>query len=194
MFNDTVKLALSNIMLRASLQQQSIHDPLTLLYNRRYLDEALPRELSRIIRTNQPLCVCMIDIDHFKIFNDTHGHEAGDEVLKHIGKILNENFRGSDIACRFGGEEFIVILVNSELSAVVSRMQSLREKIKSENILFENKVLPPITISIGIAEAPTYGDTSEKIISAADHALYQAKHNGRDRIEIFTDTASSLLK
>lgn len=191
-FNDIIRLFLFNIRLRETLREQSIRDPLTQLYNRRYLNELLPRELSRIIREKRQLCVSVLDIDFFKHFNDKLGHSAGDEVLKFIGKLLKENFRGSDITCRYGGEEFVVVLVDLDLSGALPRLQKFREKVKSTHLPFHDQNLPQITVSIGVAEAPNNGTTMEAIIRAADEALYVAKQKGRDRIEIFNNSNKAI--
>lgn len=179
------KLSVSNSqLLQASktLYEQSTHDPLTGLFNRRYLDETLSRELHRIMREKQSLCVAMLDLDYFKRFNDTHGHDAGDELLKFTGKLLQETFRGSDISCRFGGEEFLVTLVNTDIHSAKQRLESFRQAIKNGNIIFQGLSLPAVTVSIGVAEAPLDGHTVKDIIHAADRALYAAKQAGRDRV------------
>jgi diguanylate cyclase (GGDEF)-like protein len=125
----------------------------------------------------------MLDLDHFKRFNDTHGHDAGDEILKYIGKLLQDTFRGSDISCRFGGEEFTVVLVNTDISDAEARLETFRETVKNGKIYFQDKLLPHITVSIGLAEAPRQGMTSTEIIHAADIALYSAKDAGRDVVK-----------
>lgn len=186
-FCEVIQLSLANIKLRESLYQQATHDPLTGLFNRRYLDEILARELQRIIREKKPLCVAMLDLDYFKRFNDENGHEAGDEVLKFVGALLNENFRSSDIASRFGGEEFLVVLADTDMAAAVKRMQYICETVKKGNIQFNGQFLPKITISIGIAEAPVQGASVKDIIHAADMALYAAKQSGRDRVNCFSN-------
>lgn len=180
-FNDVIKLSLMNIRLLEMLNQQSIRDPLTLLYNRRFLDEALPRELARINREKKCLCVCMIDIDFFKQFNDNYGHEAGDEVLKVIGKLLTESIRKNDIACRLGGEEFILIFVDTAMDAVLPKVQKICENIKNARLTFREQLLSRITVSVGVAEAPIHGNNVKDLLRAADEALYTAKKNGRDR-------------
>ena len=185
-FCEVIQLSLTNIKLRETLYLQSVHDPLTGLFNRRYMDETLIRELQRAIREKKPLCVAMLDLDFFKHFNDTNGHEAGDEILKFIGALFKENFRESDIACRYGGEEFLVVMVNSNLSDAYERLDHIRIALKNEKIHFRDRVLPPITVSIGVAEAPRQGATVNDIIRAADEALYVAKQSGRDRVERFS--------
>ena len=184
-FGHIVKLALANINLRASLSELTLHDPLTNLYNRRYLNEFLSRELVRIAREKNTLCVAMLDIDNFKNFNDTYSHLAGDEVLKSIGQLLARNFRKSDISFRFGGEEFSVILLNMTLDNAVQRMEQFRKQLKNTIAYYKDRPLPGITISIGVAEAPQQGATIEEIIKAADHALYAAKEAGKDRVNSY---------
>lgn len=185
-FSEVIQLAIMNIKLRESILDASIHDPLTQLFNRRYLDETLSRDLRLVIRDNKSLCVAMLDLDNFKSFNDQNGHEAGDAILQEIGSILNENFRESDIACRFGGEEFLVVLVNSDLSSSYLRLDRIREIIKERKVYYKGNLLKSITISIGVAEAPMQGSTVKEIIDAADEALYSAKKSGRDRTVAFT--------
>jgi diguanylate cyclase (GGDEF)-like protein/PAS domain S-box-containing protein len=184
-FNDVIKLSLINIRLLEMLNEQSIHDPLTKLYNRRFLDETIPRELLRIDREGQHLCICMVDIDFFKRFNDDNGHEAGDEVLKLIGQLLLSNTRKNDIVCRYGGEEFVIIFIDTDLQAVIPKLQYICDKVRGERVYFRGESLPQITISVGVAEAPAHGQTMKDILRAADEALYSAKQNGRDCINIF---------
>ncbi|WP_040535234.1 GGDEF domain-containing protein, partial [Legionella drancourtii] len=184
-FGNIVKLALANINLRASLSELTLHDPLTNLYNRRHLNEFLSRELIRIAREKNTLCVAMLDIDNFKKFNDTYSHLAGDEVLKLIGQLLLSDFRESDIPFRFGGEEFAVIFPNMTLDNAFDRMDQFREQLKNTIAYYKDRPLPGITISIGIAEAPKHGATIEDIIKAADHALYAAKEAGKDRVKSY---------
>lgn len=176
--------------LRETLSEQVIRDPLTGLFNRRYLDEILPLELQRIISEKNVLCVAMMDLDYFKYFNDTNGHEAGDIVLKFTGALLRKEYRGNDIACRFGGEEFILILFGASLQDAFMRLQRTQQEINKAQLYFQGHALPKITISIGIAEAPTHGTTVEEIILAADEALYHAKSLGRDRIQLFESMVS----
>lgn len=180
------KISISNAQLvdySKTLYEQSIHDSLTGLFNRRYLDETLPRELQRIIREKQSLCVAMLDLDFFKSFNDTHGHAAGDAVLRFIGALLHETFRESDISCRFGGEEFLVVMVNTDIVSAQIRLERFCEIVRKEKVLFQGQYLPSMTVSIGVAEAPKHGIEVEEIIRAADKALYFAKKIGRNRIE-----------
>ena len=181
-FREVIKLSLANIQLNEALSEQAVRDPLTGLLNRRYLYEYLPQMLQNAIKTKHAFCVCMLDIDFFKHINDQHGHDAGDEVLKYIGTLLKNNTRESDIACRFGGEEFVIVLLGSDLNHAKSQMEHIRTEVKSAQIYSQNHLLPPITISIGIAEAPQHGDSINEILRVADAALYAAKEAGRDRV------------
>jgi diguanylate cyclase (GGDEF)-like protein/PAS domain S-box-containing protein len=180
-FADHIALSLSNIRLRERLQHQSIIDALTNLHNRRYFDESLKIEISRAERKTQPISLLIIDIDHFKKFNDTYGHDVGDLVLQEVSGVLKKNIRASDIACRMGGEEFVIILPDSTTNTAHERAEILRQKI--EKIVLKNagKVIDPITVSIGIATYPDHAHTAKHLIEAADMALYAAKNQGRNR-------------
>ncbi|MBD1836351.1 diguanylate cyclase [Cyanobacteria bacterium FACHB-472] len=177
-----IGLALANLKLHEALKQQSIRDTLTGLYNRRYLEESLKREMSRAERKQQSLGIIMIDVDHFKRFNDTFGHEAGDTVLRELGVFLKSHTRGSDIACRYGGEELTLILPEASLEATRERAEAIREGVKHLNLQNRRQSLGSITLSIGVAIFPTHGLTGSAVIRAADAALYRAKHQGRDRV------------
>lgn len=181
-----ISLAMANLKLHETLQQQSIRDPLTGLYNRRYLEESLMREVCRAARTQQSVGVIMLDVDHFKQFNDTFGHEAGDAVLRELGMFLHNNIRGGDIACRYGGEEFTLILPEASIEDTRRRAEQLRVDIKHLNIQYRRQPLGAITLSFGVACFPAHGETSEALIRAADAALYRAKAEGRDRVVIAT--------
>jgi diguanylate cyclase (GGDEF)-like protein len=169
---------------RERLYLQSIRDGLTGLFNRRYLDETLPREINRAERGKQPLGVLMFDIDHFKKYNDTYGHDAGDLVLKSLAYAVLSNIRESDIACRYGGEEFVIILPDSPLEAIKRRAESLLKKIAEMDLQHDGKELGKITISIGVAAYPQHGGTHDALIKSADEAAYQAKENGRNRMVV----------
>ena len=179
--SEQIALALANLRLRDSLRTQSIHDPLTGLHNRRYLDEAGPRELSRARRAHMPIAAMMIDIDHFKNFNDHFGHEAGDEVLREVAKVLHNSVRDSDIACRYGGEEFLLLMSDCTQQFVMQRAEQLRTGIAQLQVQFQQRPLPPITVSIGIALYPEHADALDQLIDEADRALYRAKGSGRNR-------------
>jgi diguanylate cyclase (GGDEF)-like protein len=183
-FVEYLSLSIANIKLRESLTTQSFKDPLTGLFNRRYMEEALVRELSRAERSRTKLNIVMMDIDHFKQFNDTFGHEAGDELLVKLAEFFKVKIRQTDVFCRFGGEEFILILPESTADGTFKRLDQLREEIKSLSIYFRNKQLPAIALSMGIATYPDHGINSNDLIQIADKALYRAKQEGRDRIII----------
>jgi diguanylate cyclase (GGDEF)-like protein/PAS domain S-box-containing protein len=172
--------------LNALLQQQVIRDPLTGLHNRRYLDETLPRELQRAERQGQPVGCIMLDIDYFKPFNDTYGHDAGDTVLRAVSTFLQQHTRGEDIACRYGGEEFTLVLPGASLADTQQRARELRTGIQALVVKHGGQALAQVTISLGVAVFPEHGTTADSLIRAADQALYQAKRNGRNRVEVGT--------
>jgi len=185
-----IGLAIANLRLRDSLRKSSIVDALTGLYNRRYLDETLPREIARAQRSGQSVGVIMLDIDHFKMFNDNYGHDAGDVALRETGMLLKQVCRSSDIPCRFGGEEFIIILPQATLEISAARADAIRWEIKKLHLTYGSESLPAITASLGIAAYPIHGERYEDVIKAADGALYHAKHQGRDRVEVAPDPSA----
>ena len=184
-FADVVKLSLANLQLIDSLAEQAFRDPLTGLFNRRYLMETLPREVRRAQRRNTPLTIVMLDIDHFKQLNDTYGHDAGDFVLEDLAEQLTEALRIEDVACRYGGEEFLLLLPDCDLATARRRMKSISHKIKLKSNVFHGKILHGMTLSIGLAALSDGLSTGERLITAADKAMYVAKRMGRDRIECF---------
>ncbi|HEV2176937.1 MAG TPA: diguanylate cyclase [Terriglobia bacterium] len=177
------------ISAREELRAQAIRDPLTGLFNRRYMEESLGRELHRALRNQQSLGVIMLDLDHFKRFNDAAGHAAGDALLKELGSLLQFRTRKEDIACRYGGEEFTVILPGMPLDLARSRAEELRAAMKDARIEHRGQSLGPVTLSVGVAAAPDHGATAEEILQAADEALYQAKAEGRDRVVVSSHAA-----
>ena len=180
--NDKLQGQLIEIgLLQSKLREQAIRDSLTNLFNRRYLEETLDRELGRAARENYPVCVIMIDLDHFKRINDTYGHEAGDLVLKAIADVLAEQSRRGDFACRYGGEEFVVTMPNITMDIAYERAEVLRQSLNLLSVPYEYYNLS-VTISMGIACYPENGQTRETILRAADQALYAAKEAGRDHI------------
>jgi len=191
MVAEHIALALANLKLRDTLKSESIHDPLTNLFNRRYMEESLEREMHRARRQQQPLGVIMIDIDYFKQFNDTFGHEAGDRVLQELASFLQRNIRVSDIACRYGGEELLLILPEASLADTRARAEQLREGVKCLQVEHCCQKLGAITISMGVACFPEQGLTAEEVIRAADAALYQAKREGRDRTVVHSNSQIS---
>jgi diguanylate cyclase (GGDEF)-like protein len=170
-------------MLRSDLRQLSIHDPLTGLFNRRYMEESLETEIHRAERKKQPIGVIMLDIDHFKAFNDGFGHAAGDQMLRAIGSLVHSRLRAGDIACRFGGEELVLILPEANLEAAIHRAEDLRSSAKKLEVKHEETPLGQVTVSLGVAVFPSNGLTRDDLLSAADAALYRAKDGGRDRVE-----------
>ena len=146
------------------------------------MEETLKREIAKATRQNSNIGFIMFDIDYFKNFNDTYGHEAGDVILKHLGKFLKKYFREGDIICRFGGEEFLIILIGATQEFTKDRAESLRQKIKQLHTKFRRKHLGGIEISIGVAMFPENGRTLKALLKAVDKALYCAKNEGRDRV------------
>jgi len=183
-FAGQVGLSIANIRLREALRTQSVRDALTGLYNRRYLEEALEREIRRAGRAAQHLGLLMIDLDHFKRFNDTYGHDAGDVVLREAASFLLKNVRAEDFVCRFGGEEFVVILPTADLEGACARGERLRSKMRELAIMHQGKSLGMVTFSVGVAVFPEHGMSSKELMAAADAALYEAKRGGRDRVAV----------
>lgn len=180
--SEQAALALANLRLQETLQAQSIRDPLTHLYNRRYMEASLEREISRAKRNDQPLSVIMLDIDHFKKFNDTYGHEAGDLLLSEFGQLISRNVRAEDIGCRYGGEEFVLILPGADPGVARYRAEALRIAVKALALQYNNLPLSSVTISVGYATFPDTSADPGKLVRAADLALYRAKSGGRDRV------------
>ncbi len=178
--SDHLGLALASLRLRETLHIQSIRDPLTGLFNRRYMEESLARELRRADRKQRPLAALMLDLDHFKRYNDTLGHAAGDAMLRAIGNFLQSRMRKDDIVCRYGGEEFTIIMPESSLEIAQQRAERLREDSKRLEISLNGQFLGSVTFSVGIACFPDHGTTGEQLLHAADLALYRAKAAGRD--------------
>lgn len=165
-------------------RELAVTDPLTGLHNRRYLWELLGRELLKARRTRAPVAAILADIDHFKRFNDTWGHEAGDLVLKRVADVIREHVRGSDIGCRYGGEELAVILPETTLEVAVERAERIRRGIAALRIEQDGKPLAAVTASLGVAVSPRHAGDAEALLRAADAALYEAKRSGRDRVVV----------
>jgi len=184
---DNIGLGIANLKLRESMRNLSIRDPLTGLFNRRYMEEALAQEQHRTKRNDARLAVIMIDIDHFKQFNDSFGHDGGDAILRALGAFFKKHVRGSDIACRYGGEEFILILSPSTMEGAQQRAEKIREGAMLISVNHANRNLGTITLSLGVAIFPDHASEAAEIVKAADLALYQAKRNGRNRVVVFAD-------
>lgn len=181
---EQVSLAIANLQLRETLLQQSISDPLTGLYNRRYLEESLTQVIAQSQRHDHAIGVIMLDIDHFKQFNDTYGHTAGDNVLQTVGALLRESGRGSDIACRYGGEEMILILPESSLAQTQLKAEAISRAIARLELTYNGKHLGTLTASLGVASFPQHGATVSALVQAADAALYCAKASGRNQVVV----------
>jgi len=191
---ENLGLAVSALRLRQQLQDQATRDPLTGLHNRRIMSEMFERELLVAGRKGRSLAVMMIDIDHFKLFNDRHGHEAGDSVLKAVADFFCRQCRASDIVCRHGGEEFAILLPESDVAGAVQRAEHLREGTKRLAVSNRGFALEAVTISIGIAVYPDHGLDARALLRAADEALYQSKILGRDRVTMANQGTHGLFK
>ncbi|MCU1303289.1 MAG: diguanylate cyclase with sensor [Candidatus Sulfotelmatobacter sp.] len=189
-FAGQVGLSIANIRLREALRTQSVRDALTGLYNRRYLEEVLEREVRRAARAAQCLGILMIDLDHFKNFNDTYGHDAGDAVLRETAMFLSKGIRAEDFVCRFGGEEFVVILPTADMEASRARAERLRLKMRELTVMHLGKSLGMVTISVGVASFPQHGMSPKELMASADAALYEAKRGGRDQVAVASAKAS----
>ncbi len=182
--SDQLALALANLKLRQSLSDLSVRDPLTGLFNRRYLSESLGREISRSERRVLPLAVLAFDLDHLKDFNDKYGHGAGDAMLVAFARILQGNSRNEDIACRQGGDEFVLILPEMDLAVALDRAAQLMQAMSLLEVMHEGRLLPKPTTSIGLAIYPQHGTSPDGLLALADQALYQAKSLGRNRVSV----------
>jgi diguanylate cyclase (GGDEF)-like protein/PAS domain S-box-containing protein len=179
-----ISLALANIRLRETLRHQAIHDALTGLFNRRYLEETLEREIFRVRRKGASLGLIMLDLDHFKQFNDSYGHEAGDDLLRALGKFLASRVRQEDVACRYGGEEFVLILPEAASAVVRERAEDIRRGFANQQVFHRDRIIDRVTVSLGVAMFPDNGGTGQDVLRAADDAMYQAKAQGRNRVVV----------
>jgi diguanylate cyclase (GGDEF)-like protein/PAS domain S-box-containing protein len=186
---EQLSLILANLRLRDTLRNQSIRDPQTGLFNRRYMEDSLDRELSRAERSGKPVVVAMLDIDHFKHLNDTYGHSAGDAVLRDWSNLLKSRFRGSDIVCRYGGEEFVIILPEISVDNARQRLEQLRQDLRRVAVRRDGQTIDGVTVSMGIAYYPVHGRTNQSLLHTADKALYRAKELGRDCIVTASEEA-----
>lgn len=179
---DNLAMALVSLKLREALRSRSVRDPLTKLFNRRYLEETLVRELCNGKRSSQNLGLIMLDIDHFKRYNDTHGHDAGDFVLVEIAELVRSKLRGGDIACRYGGEELVLVMPGASKEITANRAEQIREAIEKHEFNYKGKNLDGVTASLGVSNYPGDGETAAKLMKEADTALYSAKAAGRNRV------------
>jgi diguanylate cyclase (GGDEF)-like protein len=179
-----LSVALSNIRLRETLHDQAIRDPLTGLFNRRYMEEMLDLQLHRARRAGSSIGFIMADLDFFKNFNDSHGHAAGDLLLTSVANQIRKVIRLEDIACRYGGEEFLIILPYASLKDTYARALQIREEIRGISFLYEGQQLGHVTISMGVSAFPDNGDDASILVKTADLAMYEAKKGGRDRVII----------
>lgn len=177
-----------NRALRDQLREQATRDPLTNLYNRRYLEEMLQQELARASREKYPVCLIMMDIDRFKLVNDTCGHKAGDEVLQALATLIVLHIRRFDAACRFGGEEFVIVMPLLSIETARQRAEFLRKEFAAMSLPCDGMKASP-TLSIGLAVYPLDGMNGEQLLDAADQALYAAKRNGRNRVVVYSELA-----
>jgi diguanylate cyclase (GGDEF)-like protein len=173
-FSEQVSLSLSNITLHDKLQNQAVHDQLTGLYNRTYLQETLEREMSRAQRRKSRVSLVMMDLDHFKKLNDTYGHAAGDLVLQTVAQVMKSFFRPEDFCCRYGGEEFLVLLPDASAQDSANRLDKLRQEISSLALRYRDQSIGKVTISIGIAVFPDHGKDATLAVRASDEAVYRA--------------------
>ena len=188
-----LSLALANLQLQDKLRQQAIRDPLTNLYNRRFMEETLENTISRAARNDSSVALLMMDMDHFKRFNDTFGHDAGDYVLKTVAKRIINNIRNQDIACRFGGEEMAILLPETDQEGAEQIADKICRTIRQLHLEFNNMPLGQLTASIGVATFPLHSANSTELLKSADTALYQAKKNGRDQVQMAEQSTFSEL-
>jgi diguanylate cyclase (GGDEF)-like protein len=182
--HDRLQSQLAEIqLLQGELRERSLRDPLTGLYNRRFLQETLPHELARLKRLQHPLGLIMADIDHFKVVNDSYGHDAGDIVLQELSRLLKDNIREGDIACRYGGEEFVIVMPEASLQICQQRAEDIRTQFDSLRIDYHQYKLH-VTISLGVAAFPQHGTNGEEVLNRADQAMYRAKQAGRNRVMV----------
>ena len=179
---EMASMSIASLNLRSRLEHQSIRDGLTNLFNRHFMEISLDREVRRAARNQAELAILMLDVDHFKKFNDSYGHEAGDCILRDVAEIFRQEVRAEDIICRYGGEEFVIILPETSDAEAVERAESIRQCVSQMRVRFRGEALREVTLSIGVAIYPQSGATLEEMLRAADRALYTAKHEGRNRV------------
>ena len=175
-------LAVADMNLREALRAQSIRDPLTGWFNRRYMEETLEREISRAARNRRPLALIMFDVDNFKQFNDSFGHEAGDLALQNLCDRLKSHVRNEDVACRLGGDEFVLVLPDTSAQLAAQRVDELRNAVAHMDVQYQGRLLEPVALSFGIATFPENGRTLKDLLRASDNALFRAKELGPDGV------------
>lgn len=181
---EQISMAIANVRMRDELRDQSVRDPLTGLFNRRHMAETLRKMVTMASRGGAPLAVVSVDVDHFKKFNDTHGHDAGDIALRSVGSALEQFCQGAETACRVGGEEFLLLLPGVDTAEAGKRLEALRRRIEEISVRYGGRLLPNITASFGLAHYPNHGDNPTDLIRSSDEALYAAKAKGRNRVEV----------
>ncbi|MEA2463479.1 MAG: hypothetical protein QOJ98_1226 [Acidobacteriota bacterium] len=181
-FADQIALALTNLRMQETLRTRALRDSLTGLYNRRYMEEALTRELQRARQEQTRTGVVVVDVDHFKLFNDTYGHGGGDALLTQLARVMQSAFDGDEFICRYGGDEFVIVVPDTTAEELRVRAEQLSVAVRDLRINADGRVLGSATISTGIAVAPEHANSVEGLIAAADRALYEAKTAGRDRV------------
>ncbi|MEX0307297.1 MAG: diguanylate cyclase [Ruegeria sp.] len=181
---EQISMAIANVRMRDQLHDQSVRDPLTGLFNRRHMTETLRKAINRSQQNGAPLSLIAVDVDHFKKFNDTHGHDAGDMVLRAVGSALEQGCDRDEIACRIGGEEFMLILPENTPDEAMTRAEQIRQVIEAVSVRYGEKSLPRITISAGVAHYPAHGVMPQDLMRAADDALYAAKDKGRNQVQL----------
>jgi diguanylate cyclase (GGDEF)-like protein len=189
---EIASMSIAGLNLRSRLEHQSIRDGLTDLFNRHFMEISLDREVRRATRNTSELSVLMLDVDHFKKFNDTYGHEAGDSILREVAESFRQSVRAEDIICRYGGEEFVIILPETSQPAALERAEAIRKRVAELRVRFHNQALREITISIGVATFPQSGATLEEMLRASDRALYMAKHGGRNQVVMAEDSLATI--
>ena len=181
---EQISMAIANVRMRDQLHDQSVRDSLTGLFNRRHMTEILRKSINRSQQTGARLSLIAVDVDHFKKFNDTHGHDAGDMVLRAVGAALEQGCDRDEVACRIGGEEFMLILPDNSHEEAVTRAENLRQAVEAVTVRYGEKTLPRITISVGVAHYPAHGAMPQDLVRSADDALYLAKDKGRNQVQV----------
>lgn len=187
--SEQTAMALANLELREKLRLQALRDPLTGLLNRRFVEEWIDREVARTDYSGRSFGVIMADIDHFKQINDVHGHDAGDLLLKGVADAIRLSLRAGDLPCRYGGEEFLVMLADIDMAVLSERADEVRTRVSGVRVDHRGAMLPGVTLSAGIALYPENGTSAASVIHAADAALYTAKRNGRNQVVTATRAA-----